>query len=219
MNSDADHRAGRRVHQHVGEPARLDLEGGVEGHQRAFVDRRQQRLGGGVDALGLAVDHGGGADEGHEARRVIGRAAGHLVALGVPRFDDVGVLRGQHPFLGLSSSCDRSTTSSIRPAALAVAGSDSLPSSRNGAAAIAPSLRTSRVVPPAPGKMPTMISGRPILALGLSAAKMRWQASGISKPDAQRGAGQGGGDRLAALQGLGVHARRVRSCAGCRGSA
>ena len=37
-----------------------------------------------------------------------------------------------------------------------------------------------RVVPPAPGKMPTLISGRPILALGLSAAMMRWQASGIS---------------------------------------
>ena len=30
--------------------------------------------------------------------------------------------------------------------------------------------------------MPTLISGRPILALGLSAAIMWWQASGISKP-------------------------------------
>ena len=39
-----------------------------------------------------------------------------------------------------------------------------------------------RVVPPAPGKMPTMISGRPILAFGLSAAMMRWQASGSSNP-------------------------------------
>jgi len=47
---------------------------------------------------------------------------------------------------------------------------------------MAPNLRTNRVVPPAPGKMPTMISGRPIFALGLLAAKMRCVANGISKP-------------------------------------
>ena len=47
---------------------------------------------------------------------------------------------------------------------------------------MAPSLRTSRVVPPPPGKMPTRISGRPILALGSSRTKMRWQQSGISSP-------------------------------------
>ena len=47
---------------------------------------------------------------------------------------------------------------------------------------MAPSLRTSRVVPPPPGKMPTRISGRPILAFGSSFTKVRWQASGISSP-------------------------------------
>src|SRR6056297_2786992 len=82
----------------------------------------------------------------------------------------------------LSSNSSAGTTSSTTPAVLAFLGSFSLPSSSSGAAAIAPSLRASRVVPPAPGKMPTMISGRPILALGLSAAKIRWQASGISRP-------------------------------------
>ncbi len=79
-----------------------------------------------------------------------------------------------------ASSSSAGTTSSTSPADFAFFGSESLPSSRKGAAAITPILRTSRVVPPAPGKMPTMISGRPILAFGLSAAKMRWQASGIS---------------------------------------
>ena len=73
----------------------------------------------------------------------------------------------------LSSSSSAGTTSSTTPADLAFFGSFSLPSSRSGEADIAPSLRASRVVPPAPGKMPTMISGRPILAFALSAAKMR----------------------------------------------
>ena len=65
-----------------------------------FVDRGEHGLGGGEGALGLAVDHGGGADEGHEAGGVVGRAAGELVALGVPRLDDVGWGRGLHPGLG-----------------------------------------------------------------------------------------------------------------------
>ena len=43
-------------------------------------------------------------------------------------------------------------------------------------------MRTSRVVPPEPGNRPTRISGRPILALGLSAAMRWWQASPISVP-------------------------------------
>ena len=45
-----------------------------------------------------------------------------------------------------------------------------------------PSIRIRRVVPPAPGKMPTRISGRPILAFGLSAAKRRWQIRPSSSP-------------------------------------
>ena len=68
------------------------------------------------------------------------------------------------------------------PADFAFAGASNLPSSRNGDAAMAPILRTKRVVPPAPGKMPTMISGRPTFALGLSAQKMRCVASGSSSP-------------------------------------
>ena len=96
----ADHGAGRGVHQHRGELPRLDLQRGVKGHQRAFIDRRKQRLGGRIDALRLAIDHGGGPHEGHEARRVIGRAAGHFIALGIPRLDQIGLFGGQNPFLG-----------------------------------------------------------------------------------------------------------------------
>ena len=61
---------------------------------------------------------------------------------------------------------------SIMPAAKALAGVLNLPFSRNGLAAKTPILRTKRVVPPAPGKIPTLISGRPILAFGLSMAMM-----------------------------------------------
>ena len=75
-----------------------------------------------------------------------------------------------------------STTSSITPAALDLSGDSILPSSNSDDAPSRPSLRTRRVVPPAPGKMPTMISGRPILALGLLAAKMRCVARGSSNP-------------------------------------
>ena len=114
---------------------------------------------------------------------MVGRAAGELVALGVPGLDDVGVGGGEDPGLGAGRGARRAgTTSSIRPAALAAAGASILPSSRRGAAAMTPSMRTRRVVPPAPGKMPMRISGRPTRALGVSAMKRRWQARPISVP-------------------------------------
>mmetsp|Transcript_18489 Transcript_18489/g.30183 ORF Transcript_18489/g.30183 Transcript_18489/m.30183 type:complete len:231 (+) Transcript_18489:3070-3762(+) len=70
----------------------------------------------------------------------------------------------------------------MRPARLAASGALSLPSSRKGEAPIAPSIRVRRVVPPAPGKMPTRISGRPRRALGLLATKVRCVARGSSRP-------------------------------------
>ena len=95
----SDHRAGGGIQQHIDEPARLDPERGVKGHECAFIDCREQRPGGWKRALGLAVDHRGGADEGHEARRVIGRAARHFIALVVPGLDDFGIR--EHPCAGL----------------------------------------------------------------------------------------------------------------------
>ena len=203
----ADHRRGGGVHQHAGEPARLDAERGVEGDERALVDGREHRLGGGVGALGPAVDHRRGADEGHEARRVVGRAAGELVALGVPGLDDVGV--GRRPAPRPCAAARRSsggTTSSIRPAALAAAGASILPSSRRGAAAIRPSMRTRRVVPPAPGKMPMRISGRPMRAFGRVGHEAAVAGEADLGADAGGEAGGGPGDGLAALERLRVHA-------------
>jgi len=78
---------------------RLDPQRLIEGHQRAFVDRRQQGPGRRIDALRLAQNHGVGTDEGHEARRVIRRAARHLVTLVIPGFHQIGGLGRQHPVL------------------------------------------------------------------------------------------------------------------------
>ena len=102
----------------------------------------------------------------------------------VPGLDDVGAGRRPSPRpWRRRGGRRRATTSSIRPAALAAAGASILPSRSRGAAAIGPIIRTRRVVPPAPGKMPIRISGRPIFApSGVSAMKRRWQASAISVP-------------------------------------
>ena len=118
--------------------------------------------------------------------------------------------------LARASNSPAGTTSSITPAALAFTGSFSLPSSNKGEAAIAPNLRTNRVVPPAPGKIPTRISGRPILALGLSAAKIRWQASGISNPIPSAVPGRAAAIGLPPFSVLGsVPARSIRRKMAC----
>ena len=96
-----DHRAGTGVHQNMGEPTGLNLERGVKGDHRAFVDCREQRLGRRIDAFGVAVYHRRSTDKGHETCRVIGRATGHLVALGVPGLHDVLVGRRQNPSAGV----------------------------------------------------------------------------------------------------------------------
>ena len=75
-----------------------------------------------------------------------------------------------------------SLTSSIIPDDFALIGSTVFPSSKNSDAPNIPNFLTNLVVPPAPGKIPTLISGNPIFALLLFAAKMRWVQSGISKP-------------------------------------
>jgi hypothetical protein len=136
-----DHGGGGGVHQDMGEPAGLNAEGCVEIDKRAFVDSRQQRLGGGVDALGLAVDHGGCAHEGHEARRMVGRAAGHLVALLVPGFHDISVGGRQDPFLGAGQEVlgGHDLIHELRALRLLRVQHPAL--QQHGAAAIAPTMR------------------------------------------------------------------------------
>ena len=93
----SDHGRGAWVHKHMGEPACLDLDCSVKGHQSAFVDRRQHRFGRRVNTLRVAIDHGVCTDKGHETRWVIRCAAWHFIAFFIPRFDDFGL--GQNPSL------------------------------------------------------------------------------------------------------------------------
>ena len=55
------------------------------------------------------------------------------------------------------------------------------PLSRNCSASAVAIMRGMRCVPPAPGKSPTLISGRPSRVFGLSAATRWWQESASSK--------------------------------------
>jgi hypothetical protein len=73
-----------------------------------------------------------------------------------------------------------STTSWIRPIALARAGVSDWPVVIICSASWALVRRGTRWVPPAPGKMPTLTSGRAILTDGESAATRPWQASDSS---------------------------------------
>ena len=94
---------------------------------------REHRLGGGVGALGAAVHHRRGADEGHEARRVVGGAAGELVALGVPGLDDVGVGgAARTQAFAVARRSAGGTTSSIRPACLRGGGGEHLAFEQEG---------------------------------------------------------------------------------------
>ena len=82
------------------------------------------------------------------------------------------VASSTHAFARESKSLS-SVSSSITPANFIFEGGSILPSNKNGAAFIAPSFLTKRVVPPAPGKIPTKISGKPIFDFSLSMAKIR----------------------------------------------
>ena len=82
------------------------------------------------------------------------------------------VASSTHAF-ALESKLLSSVSSSTIPADFIFEGESILPSNKNGAAFMAPNFLTKRVVPPAPGKIPTKISGKPIFDFSLSIAKIR----------------------------------------------
>ncbi len=140
---------------------------------------------------------------------MIGRAAGHLVALSSQGFTRSAAPGGQHPFLGTGQQVFGGDDLINQAGGLGGFGVRELAFQQEGGGAMAPSLRASRVVPPAPGKMPTMISGRPILAFGLSAAMMRWHDSGSSSPMPRAVPGSAATMGLPPFFRLGVHARKL----------
>ena len=193
------------VHQHVDEPARLDLEGGVEGDKRAFIDGREQRLGSGEGALGLAVHHGGRAHEGGETGRIIGRAAGHLVAFGIPWLDDVGILGLQHPGAGGGDGIIDHLVDDAR--GFRLGGVQQLAFQKVGRGPHGPQLAHKTRGAACAGEDADHDFGQADLGLGVIGGKDAMGGQRQFKADAHGGAGQGGGDGFAALQRLGVHAR------------
>ena len=201
----ADHRLGGGVHQDVGEPARLDLQSRVEGHERALVDRREERLGGRIDAFGLAVHHRGGADERHEARGVVGRAARHLVALLVPGLDDAG---GR---LDPLDGCRERVLDHLvdQAGGLRALGVAQLALEQEGRGGHGAHLARQPRGAAHAGEDADQDLGQADLGLGIVGAEDAVAGEGDLQPDAERGAGQGGGDGLASLVRLGLHARAL----------
>ena len=202
-----DHGRGGRVHQHLGEPARLDPQRGVEIDHRALIDRRQQRPGRRIDALGLAMHHGVGADEGHEAGRVIGRAAGHLEALLVPGLDDIGIRRRQNPCLRLRQQLTGRHDLVNQPRALGLLRIQHLAFQED---------RRRRHRADHAGIPRRAAAAGEEADKDLRQADLRLRAVGHEAAvtgqrdlcsDTCRGAGQGAGHRLAAFHGLRVHPR------------
>ncbi len=200
-----DHGRGGRVQQDVGEPARLDLQRGIKWHKRAFVYGAQQGLGRREGTLGLAVDHRIGPDKRHEARRVIGGTTGHLVALGVPGFQNVRILCIQHPFFrggyrisdNFVDQTGRFRSSRRNHLAFQQegrCGHRAQFARQTGGAARA-------------GEDADHDLGQTDTRLWVVGDKDAVRGQRQFKPDARGCAGQGRGNRLAALVGFCVHAR------------
>ena len=95
-----DHSGGRFGGQHLGEEPCLDLEGGVKGHHGSFVDRAKQRFGCRINTLGFGVDHYARADKHLQTHWGVRRTTGEFVALGIPRFHQIGIFGIVDPVFG-----------------------------------------------------------------------------------------------------------------------
>ncbi len=200
-----DHRRRGRVHQHVGEPPRLDAERRVEIDQRALVDRRQHRLGCRIRALRLSMHHRRRADEGHVSRRMIRRAARHPVALRVPRLHDVSVRRREHPCLRRRQQLVGRHDLIDQPGGLRLLGVVELALQqerrRRHHAHLAHQPRRSAHT----RKDPDHDLRQADLGLGIVRREDPVARQRDLQPDPQRRAGQGRRHRLAALVGLRIH--------------
>ena len=162
-----DHVLGDLPGDQLGEVAALDAAGGVEVHLRTLdgrvedgARRRHRRT---LELL-LQQRRERRQDAGQSRRRR--SAAGHLVALGIPRLGvAVGVgldprLGGGHQFVAPSAALRRPG-----PISLALPGLKRVPWLRISMNAFwMPNMRTVRVTPPPPGSRPSVTSGKPTTA-------------------------------------------------------
>ena len=135
---------------------------------------------------------------------MIGRATGHLVALGVPGLDEVRVRGTQHPFLRRGDRIGGDLVDD--PGALCFLGVDgfALQQVLRGPHHAQFAHQAGRAT--AAGKDADHDFRQADLGLGVVGGKDTVTGERQFQSDAHGGAGQGGGNRLAALLGLGVHA-------------
>ena len=200
----ADHRGRGRIQQHRSKPACLDFERGVKGHQRPFVNGGKQRLRSRVDTFCLAVDHGGGADECHETCGVIGRAAGHLVALCIPRLYQICIGCVQHPFPG---RCHGISGDFVDDAGgLGLSRRERLSFQQEWGRAHRAKLAHEACRAACAREDANHDLWQANLGLWIVGGEDPVAGQGDFKANAERRAWQNAGNRLAALEGLGVHA-------------
>ena len=155
--------------------------------------------------MGLAVDHRIGPDKGHEARRVIGGTTGHLVAFGVPGFQNVRILCIQHPFL--CSGYRISDNFVDQTGRFRGSRGNHLAFQQEGRCGHRAEFARQTGGAARAGEDTDHDLGQADARLGVIGDKDAVRGKREFKPDARGSAGQGRGNRLAALVGLGVHAR------------
>gem|GEM_PF-4722026 len=153
------------------------------------------------------MHHGAGPDEGHEARGVIGFTPRHLVALGVPWLDQIGIGGLEHPFAG---ACHRIGHNLVdQPGGFGLGGIVELAFQQERGCAHGAQLADKARGAAGAGKDADHDLGQADLGLGVIGGKDAMRGKRQFQPDPQRGAGQGARDGLAALLGLGVHPRQL----------
>jgi hypothetical protein len=157
--------------------------------------------------LRLAVDHRVRADEGHEARGVVGRAAGELEALRVPGLDDVGVLGGEHPVLGVLEQLGRGHDLVDQARGLRGLGRHHLAFEQDRGGTHHAEHAGDAGGAAGAGEDADEDLGQADARLGVVGGEAAVAGERDLGADAGREAGGGPGDGLAALVGLGVHAR------------
>ncbi len=157
--------------------------------------------------MGLAVDHGRRPDERHETRRVIGRAAGHLVALVIPGLDDHGV--AQNPFTRFLDQLIGGHHLIDHAGGLGLFRVVQLAFKQERRGRHRAQLAHKTCCAARTGENPNHDLGQADFGRGVVGGKDAVTSQRNFKANAKRRARQSGGNRLATLVGLGVHARAL----------
>ena len=136
---------------------------------------------------------------------MIRRAAGHFIPFGIPGFQNVRILGVQHPVAGGGNRIIHHFVD--HTGGLGFVGGQHLALKQQRRRAQQAQLADQTCGATGPGEDTDHDLGQANLGLGIVGGKDAVRSQRQLQPDARSRAGQGGGDGLAALVGLGVHAR------------